>query len=89
MKKIEYFQTIRKRDFAEILEDSPTTGHLVFYKDPFRLLLLFFKIYFIFLNKSQFYCDVFMYCFCYSLLLFFFIEFNLLVVVFLSNHNYL
>ena len=38
MKKIEYFQTIRKRDFAEILEDSPATGHLVFYKDPFRLL---------------------------------------------------
>ena len=38
MKKIEYFQTIRKRDFVEILEDSPATGHLVFYKDPFRLL---------------------------------------------------
>ena len=28
--KIEYFQTIRKRVFAEILENVLTAGHLVF-----------------------------------------------------------
>ena len=28
--KIEYFETIRKRDFAEILENFLTAGQLVF-----------------------------------------------------------
>ena len=28
--KIEYFQTIRKRDFAEILENSQTAVHIAF-----------------------------------------------------------
>ena len=28
--KIEYFQTMRKRDFAQILENLLTAGHLVF-----------------------------------------------------------
>ena len=28
--KIEYFQTMRKRDFAQILENFLTAGHLVF-----------------------------------------------------------
>ena len=32
--KIEYFQTIRKRDFAEIPENFLTAGHLVFLR-PF------------------------------------------------------
>ena len=29
---MQYFQTIRKRDFAEILENFLTSGHLVFLK---------------------------------------------------------
>ena len=53
--KIGSFKTIRKRNFAEILEDFLTVGHSVFYdpSPPPLLSPVFFRLIFVF-ALSQF-----------------------------------
>ena len=56
---IECFQTIRTRDFVEILENVLTAGHLLFLRpflDFLKVLAFFFSVN---LNEARFACSFF------------------------------